>query len=106
MHIVNKLLTVVAVNTRAVILCVAGHLCIFMTAVKCIIILLNLAVQIAQVAGQLLRQGRGGIIGMAAVIRCAVVVDYIHGITHIFGFLRSQAVITIRFRTDIRINAM
>ena len=93
MHIVNKLLTVVAVNTRAVILCVAGHLSIFMTAVKCIIILLNLALQIAQVAGQLLRQGRRGIVSMAAVIRRAMVINDIHGITHIFCFLCGQATV-------------
>ena len=101
MHIVNKLLTVVAVNTCTVVFRITGHLSIFMAAVKCIIILLNLALQIAQVAGQLLRQGRRGIVGMAAVIRRAMVINDIHGITHIFGFLRGQAAIMVRFRTDI-----
>ena len=46
-----------------------------MAAVKCIIILLNLALQIAQVAGQLLRQGRRGIVSMTAVIRRAMVIN-------------------------------
>ena len=93
MHIVNKFLAVVAVNARTVVFRITGHLSIFMAAVKCIIILLNLALQIAQVAGQLLRQGRRGIVSMTAVIRRAMVINDIHGITHIFCFLRCQATV-------------
>ena len=44
--------------------------------------------------------------GEAAVIHRAMVINDIHGITHIFCFLRCQAAIMIRFRTDIRIDTM